>query len=145
MSHISSPYLNALNNVLVSTNIRRIAENNKVTDKLTHSNNLLLNLMLTTNCIYDLANLSDNEIINARDDWKELVRILNTCDCCDNHKLNRCVPCHFDGDARPVFWFTHTTQEEKMHPDRCKCKCRHLTRRLGDIYFYSKNYNDGCK
>ena len=48
----------------------------------------------------------------------KLVNVLNTCDCCDRHQVNR--PVKYEPWTNTIFNNTQDTD--------CECKCRHFSR-----------------
>ena len=61
-----------------------------------------------------------NHIINTLDNPVDSIRVLDSCNCCDRHKINR------PKSLQP--WINTRFQNcgEANYP--CKCKCRHMSR-----------------
>jgi len=73
--------------------------------------------------------------VMTKDSYKELVRLLNTCDCCERHQLRKIKPEDFDKEEVVSFPLTQRTREEwAAEIEHCGCTCRQKTRRLYHEY-----------
>ena len=77
----------------------------------------LIDLIIDT---WDLNINFRSHIINTLDNPENDIKVLDSCDCCDRHKINR------PNSLQP--WIDTPFQNcgEANYP--CKCKCRHMSR-----------------
>ena len=90
------------------------------------------------------ADPSENSPIKTKtkDECKEIVRILNTCNCCDRHNTNKIKPIDFDNyeGISIVFNSNNRSQEDlEIEWRKCDCYCRMISR---SIYY---NYCRECE
>lgn len=73
------------------------------------------------------------------DECKEIVRLLNTCNCCDRHNTNKIKPRDFDNyqGIPKVFYPNNRSQEDlEIQWIKCDCHCRMMSRMIYRNYCY---------
>ena len=79
----------------------------------------------------DAGQLMSHVGVMKKNSYKELVRVLNTCQCCPRHMERKIKPEDFDKEEVVSFPQTDRTREEwAAEIAKCGCTCRQETRLL---------------
>lgn len=129
--------LSIINRILIDSNqnLSRILDTmNKEREKRDK-----LNLEIIKNTFKE--HQSEYSLIKTKtiDECKEIVRLLNTCNCCDRHNTNKIKPIDFDNyEGIPkVFNPNNRSQEDlEIQWRKCDCHCRMMSRMIYRNYCY---------
>lgn len=84
----------------------------------------------------DAGQLMSHVGVMKKKSYKELVRVLNTCQCCPRHMERKIKPEDFDKEEVVRFPQTGRTREEwAAEIAKCACTCRQETRLLYREYY----------
>jgi hypothetical protein len=70
---------------------------------------------------------------------QEILDYLNTCNCCDRHKINRPVKTNLNKKIEIKLMEYNVSEPRLKNQCRCYCNCRHYARAICEeypIHFY---------
>jgi hypothetical protein len=139
-----------INRILIDSNRNLSDSNRNLSDRLDSINKRnesrdKINLeIIKKTFIHDIALGELGKLVQAEsiDECKEVVRLLNTCNCCDRHNTNKIKPNDFDNYLGcPIVYNPSNRPHDELVIEwaKCDCHCRMMSRM---IY---RNYCEKCE